>query len=137
MNLWLESRRFSSYSISKSKYFRGENYVKRKQFWIICNGFHCRRPSRSNRIFAISPPSNWRRNPPGHQGKAIELKDKGTETYEETKRRAELAYQDALKKADELAQVTKEKAQELSKGFKKNFEEVADAAEEAADSAAA
>ncbi|MDD3949021.1 MAG: YtxH domain-containing protein, partial [Anaerolineaceae bacterium] len=42
--------------------------------------------------------------------KAIELKDKGAESYEETKHRAEIAYQDALKKADELAQVTKDKA---------------------------
>ncbi len=31
--------------------------------------------------------------------KAIELKDKSAESYEETKRRAEVAYQDAIRKS--------------------------------------
>lgn len=47
--------------------------------------------------------------------KAIELRDKGMETYEDTKLKAEQAYSDALHKAEELAEVTKHKAEELKK----------------------
>lgn len=47
--------------------------------------------------------------------KAIELKDKSAESYEETKRRAEVAYQDAIRKADEVAKVRKEKPRKFCK----------------------
>ena len=45
--------------------------------------------------------------------RAIELKDKGTETFEETKSKAEAAYRDALAKAEELSAATKQQAEEL------------------------
>jgi len=49
--------------------------------------------------------------------KAIELKDKAVDTYEETKIKAEKAYEDAKLKAEELTELTKQKATELkSKG---------------------
>lgn len=71
--------------------------------------------------------------------KAIKLKEKGAETYEETKHRAEIAYKDALAKADELAKVTKEKATELGRSTKvkvqKLAEETTQAAEEVAEAA--
>jgi len=63
--------------------------------------------------------------------KAIELKEKGVETYEETKQRAETAYKDAIAKADELAKVAKEKAAEISRSAKVKVEKVADDAAEA------
>ena len=50
--------------------------------------------------------------------KAIELKDKGNETFEETKRKAEVAYKDALTKAEELSAVTKQKAVDLAAAAK-------------------
>jgi len=65
--------------------------------------------------------------------KTIELKDKGTETYEETKRRAEEAYKDALAKAEELAKVTKEKASELGHSTKVKVEKLAEEATTAAE----
>jgi gas vesicle protein len=46
--------------------------------------------------------------------KAIELKDKSTESFEDTKKKAEQAYKDALAKAEELSSVTKAKADELA-----------------------
>lgn len=71
--------------------------------------------------------------------KAIELKEKGAETYEETKHWAEIAYKDALAKADELAKVTKEKATELGRSTKVKVEKLAEettqAAEEVAEAA--
>jgi len=71
--------------------------------------------------------------------KAIELKEKGAETYEETNHRAEIAYKDALAKADELAKVTKEKATELGRSTKVKVEKLAEettqAAEEVAEAA--
>lgn len=54
--------------------------------------------------------------------KAIELKDKSVETYEETKRQAEIAYKDALAKAEELAKVTREKANEFGQTTKSKVE---------------
>lgn len=63
--------------------------------------------------------------------KAIELKEKGAETYEDTKQRAETAYKDAIAKADELAKVAKEKATEISRSAKVKVEKVADDVAEA------
>ncbi len=63
--------------------------------------------------------------------KAIELKEKGAETYEDTKQRAETAYKDAIAKADELAKVAKEKAAEISRSAKVKVEKVADDVAEA------
>ena len=63
--------------------------------------------------------------------KAIELKEKGAETYEDTKQRAETAYKDAIAKADELAKVAKEKAAEISRSAKVKVEKLADDAAEA------
>lgn len=63
--------------------------------------------------------------------KAIELKEKGAETYEDTKQRAETAYKDAIAKADELAKVAKEKATEISRSAKVKVEKLADDAAEA------
>jgi gas vesicle protein len=40
--------------------------------------------------------------------KAIELKDKAVDTYEETKIKAEKAYEDAKLKAEELTELTKQ-----------------------------
>ncbi len=45
--------------------------------------------------------------------KAIELRDKGYETYEETKHKADHVYHEAINKATELTEVTKQKAEEL------------------------
>lgn len=56
--------------------------------------------------------------------KAIELKEKGAETYEETKHKAEIAYKDALAKADDLAKVTKEKAAEFSHQAKVKIDKI-------------
>ncbi|HNY83820.1 MAG TPA: YtxH domain-containing protein [Anaerolineaceae bacterium] len=47
--------------------------------------------------------------------RAIELKDKGTETFEETKSKAEAAYRDALAKAEELGVTLKHKVDEMKK----------------------
>ena len=55
--------------------------------------------------------------------KAIELKDLGTETYGETKQKAEVAYKDALAKAEELSKVTVEKAEELTVNHSKHKKE--------------
>lgn len=44
--------------------------------------------------------------------KAIELRDKSTESLEETRKKAEVAYKDALAKAEELSSVSKQKADE-------------------------
>ena len=63
--------------------------------------------------------------------KAIGLKEKGAETYEDTKQRAETAYKDAIAKADELAKVAKEKASEISRSAKVKVEKLADDAAEA------
>ncbi len=68
--------------------------------------------------------------------KTIELKDKGTETYEDTKHRAEVAYKDALAKADELAKVAKEKASELGHSTKTKVEKLAEEATTAAEEVA-
>ena len=47
--------------------------------------------------------------------KAIELKDKAVDTYEETKEKAEKAYEEAKTKAEELIDLTTKKADELKK----------------------
>jgi len=45
--------------------------------------------------------------------KAIELKDKSAETYEEAKLKAEKAYQEAKVKVEEFADVSKQKVTEI------------------------
>ena len=45
--------------------------------------------------------------------KAIELRDKSAETYEETKLKAEEVYKEATHKAEEFSELTKQKAEEL------------------------
>jgi len=47
--------------------------------------------------------------------KAIELREKAVETYDETKLRAEQAYEEASEKAGELAELTKKKAEDIKK----------------------
>jgi len=47
--------------------------------------------------------------------KAIELKDKATETVDEAYARAEAAAVDARTRAEELSQIARERAQELSR----------------------
>lgn len=64
--------------------------------------------------------------------RAIELKDKGSETFDETKRKAELAYQDALAKAEELSKVTHQQAEELGASLKQKAEDLKKVAEKSA-----
>lgn len=45
--------------------------------------------------------------------KAIELKDKAADSYEDTKLKAEKAYEEAKIKAEELVELTKKKAEEI------------------------
>lgn len=47
--------------------------------------------------------------------KTIELKEKGTDTFEETKKKAETAYKEALQKATEAGSATLEKAESVAK----------------------
>lgn len=61
--------------------------------------------------------------------KAIELKDKGEETFEDTKRKAEAAYKDALAKAEELSAATKQHAEEFGAGVKNKVEDLRKSAE--------
>ena len=65
--------------------------------------------------------------------KAIELKEKGTETYEDTKHKAEIAYKDAIAKADEFAKVTKEKVAETGRAAKVKVEKLAEDVSKAAE----
>lgn len=65
--------------------------------------------------------------------RAIELKDKGDETFEETKRKAEIAYKDALAKAEELSAVTKQHAEDLGVSLKHRVEEMRSMAEKTSD----
>jgi len=65
--------------------------------------------------------------------RAIELKDKGDETFEETKRKAEIAYKDALAKAEELSAVTKQQAEGLGVTLKHKVEELRKTAEKTAE----
>lgn len=65
--------------------------------------------------------------------RAIELKDKGDETFEETKRKAEIAYKDALAKAEELSAVTKQHAEDLGVSLKHRVEEMRGMAEKTSD----
>lgn len=65
--------------------------------------------------------------------RAIELKDKGDETFEETKRKAEIAYKDALAKAEELSAATKQHAEEFGVGVKHKVEELRKSAEKTSD----
>ena len=55
--------------------------------------------------------------------KAVELRDKSTETLEETRKRAEVAYKDALAKAEELSSVSKQKADEYLTAGKEKITE--------------
>src|SRR5450830_1327750 len=55
--------------------------------------------------------------------KAIELRDKGTESFEDTKKKAEVAYKDALAKAEEISKVTGEKAGEFAATGKEKVDE--------------
>ncbi len=54
--------------------------------------------------------------------KAIELKEKGGVTFEETKKKAEEAYKEALTKAQELGTTAAEKVSETVKKAKKTVE---------------
>lgn len=56
--------------------------------------------------------------------RAIELKDKGTETFEETKLKAEAAYRDALAKAEELSAATMQQAEELGVTLKHKVDDM-------------
>ncbi|MGB4595092.1 MAG: YtxH domain-containing protein [Anaerolineaceae bacterium] len=68
--------------------------------------------------------------------RAIELKDKGGETFEETKRKAEIAYKDALAKAEELSAVTKQHTEGLGSTIKHKVEDLRKTAENTADKTA-
>ncbi len=63
--------------------------------------------------------------------RAIELKEKGAESYEETKRKAEIAYKDAVAKYEQFAETTKEKAAEFGQQVKTKVEEIVHPAEKA------
>jgi gas vesicle protein len=54
--------------------------------------------------------------------RAIELKDKSQETFEETKRKAEEAYKEILTKAQELGTTAAEKVSETVKKARKTVE---------------
>ena len=54
--------------------------------------------------------------------KAIELKEKGGVTFEETEKKAEEAYKEAVTKAQELGSTTVEKVSETVKKVKKTVE---------------
>ncbi|MEL7644932.1 MAG: YtxH domain-containing protein [Anaerolineaceae bacterium] len=54
--------------------------------------------------------------------KAIELKEKGDISFEETKKKAEEAYKEALTKAQELGSTAVEKVSETAKKVKKTVE---------------
>lgn len=54
--------------------------------------------------------------------KAIELKEKGGVTFEETKKKAEEAYKEAVTKAQEFGSTTVEKVSETVKKVKKTVE---------------
>ncbi len=63
--------------------------------------------------------------------RAIELKEKGAESYEETKRKAEIAYKDAVAKYEQFAETTKEKAAEFGQQVKTKVDEIVHPAEKA------
>lgn len=60
--------------------------------------------------------------------KAIELRDRAAETYDDARMKAEEAWTDAKEKAEEYAQLTKQRTQEFLKKGEKAIEDVQDAA---------
>lgn len=65
--------------------------------------------------------------------RAIELKEKGAESYEETKRKAEIAYKDAVAKYEQFAETTKEKAADFGQQVKSKVDELVHPVEKAAE----